>query len=61
MATRTMKIGLGIARQAQLRPISEIAASAGVQSGELDAAGRSGARRGCRGWIGCTVVRTASA
>jgi formate--tetrahydrofolate ligase len=39
MTTGVMKTGLEIAQEAQLRPISEIAVTAGVQPGELEAAG----------------------
>src|SRR6185295_18530219 len=39
MATSTMKSGLEIAQEARLRPITEIAVTAGVQPNELEAAG----------------------
>ena len=40
MTTGTMKTGLEIAQEALLRPISDIAAAAGVTPDELEAAGR---------------------
>src|SRR5215204_5324678 len=40
MTTGTMKSGLEIAQQAKLRPITEIAAAAGVTPDELEAAGQ---------------------
>ena len=39
MATGTMKSGLEIAQEAKLRPITEIAAAAGLEPQELEAAG----------------------
>ena len=40
MTTGTMNSGLEIAQAAQLRPISEIAASAGIGPDEFEAAGQ---------------------